>query len=154
MVSFSHSLVRGNWIWSNHALGIGLASLEVIDRGATATINTIVGNWMTRPGGIEAPNGTDLFWDGLGEGNCWDSNYGASRTPESPPACDSVFVQQGLPNPAEPNAQNIAIEGGLVVTDSEKGELVCDHTGTKPCPSGPGPKEGDNTREGEDPGDY
>jgi hypothetical protein len=154
MVSFSHSLIRGNWIWNNHALGVGLASLELTDRGATATYNTIVGNWMTKPGGIESPNGTDLFWDGIGEGNCWDSNYGASRTPESLPACDSEFVKHGLPNPAEPNAQNIAIEGGLVVTDSEKGELVCDQTGTKPCPSGPGPKEGDNTREGEDPGDY
>ena len=154
MASFNHSLIRGNWIWNNHALGIGLSSLEVEDRGATATYDTIVGNWMTRPGGIESPNGTDLFWDGIGEGNCWDPNYGASSTPESLPRCDSAFAENGLPNPAEPNAQNIAIEGGLIVMDPDKGELVCDHTGTEPCPSGPGPKEGDNTREGDDPDDY
>ena len=54
-------------------------------------------------------------------------------------------MQNGLPNPAEPNAQNIAIEAGLAVIDPDKGELVCDHTGTQPCPHGPGPAEGDNT---------
>lgn len=154
MASFSHSLIRGNWIWNNRTIGVGLSSLEVIDRGARSTYDRIAGNWFTRPGGIESPNGVDLFWDGLGEGNCWDPNYGASSTPEHLPRCDSTFMQNGLPNPEEPNAQNIAIEGGLVVVDAEKGELVCDHTGTVPCPHGPGPKEGDNTTKGEDGGGY
>ncbi len=42
----------------------------------------------------------------------------------------------------------------MVVLDPDKGEMVCDHTGTTPCPSGPGPKEGVNIREGDDPDDF
>jgi hypothetical protein len=154
IASFGETLVRGNWIWDNHTIGVGLSSLEVIDKAARSTFNRIVGNWFTEPGGMENPNGVDLFWDGIGEGNCWDSNYGASSTPTNLPACSSLLTDVGLPTLDQPNPQNIAAEAGLVVIDGETGELVCDHTGTQPCPRGPGPKEGDNTREGKEGGGY
>lgn len=152
VASFSDSVVRGNWIWDNHTIGVGLSSLEVEDRGARSNNDRITGNWFTRPGGVEDPNGIDLFWDGIGEGDCWDSNYGATSTPTNLPTCENVLTGLGVPNLDEPSPQNVAIEAGLVVLDGDKGELVCDHTGTEPCPHGPGPKEGDNTRPGGDDG--
>jgi hypothetical protein len=154
MVSFSDSLIRGNWIWNNHAIGVGLSSLEATDQGSKSNYDTIIRNWFTKPGGKESPNGIDLFWDGIGEGNCWGGNWGASSTPTNLPKCSSDAARNGIPGIDQPNPENIALSGGLVVTDADKGELVCNSTGTQPCPSGPGPKEGDNTREGKDGGGY
>jgi hypothetical protein len=148
VASFSHSLIRGNWIWNNHSLGVGISSIEALDRGAKSEFDRVVGNWFTKPGGVEYPNGIDLFWDGLGKGNCWDSNYGASTSPQNLPQCDSTSAKEGMPSQENPDPDNIAIEGGLIVTDSKSGRLVCNDTGTKPCPSGPGPKNGRNTRKG------
>jgi hypothetical protein len=157
--SFSFNVIRGNWIWGNNLAGVAIVSAfqvggelppttnpETLDkRGARSSYNLTAGNWMTRPGGIEDPNGVDLFWDGLGEGNCFDDNYGASSTPESLPYCEGPGSSLGVPSLQSPHAMNIAIEMGHVVVDSETGELVCNTTGTLPCPSGPGPEYGDNT---------
>ena len=64
----------------------------------TSNFNQYLDNYMgVQANGKANPNGTDIWWDEEGAGNCWDGNipaYGRSITsdPALLPACDDPFV--------------------------------------------------------------
>ena len=83
----NHNLVRANEIYDNWRYGVVLFWVPGIVRGETdalTQIDTSHGNRTTgnrfgfHPAGVVQPNGTDLWWDNQGIGNCWEGNRSAS----------------------------------------------------------------------------
>lgn len=105
----------GNFVYGNWRYGIAQYWIPAARRGETDPArqrdtshgNRYVGNLMgVTPSGAPDPNGVDFWWDGQGDGNCWQNNASSWGRPSSDPAalpdCDhpsasGPYVQQGDP---------------------------------------------------------
>ncbi|MFC8534076.1 right-handed parallel beta-helix repeat-containing protein [Streptomyces sp. NPDC057249] len=84
-----------NWIYGQNRAAFFLSAVPAFIRGEnalgkqtdTSHHNRYAGNHLGEDkNGRARPNGTDVWWDGQGDGNCWQSDTGAS-TPRSLPSC-------------------------------------------------------------------
>lgn len=85
---------RDNWIWDNRRIGVMQFWVPAALRGQhapalqfdTSHHNRYVGNHFgSSPAGATAANGTDVWWDEEGGGNCWQDNTSASGALTSDP---------------------------------------------------------------------
>ncbi|MBA2342330.1 MAG: hypothetical protein H0V85_02575, partial [Thermoleophilaceae bacterium] len=139
--------VRGNRIYDNWKWGTMLISVpDVITRDppripnelklSTSHRNLYEGNIMgIAPGGGEKPNGVDLRWDELGQGNCWESNRGPGpggsvRTdpPHLPNCAASPNVGTG-----DAAKERELVDCGLLST-GDSSAATCDWFRTPPRP--------------------
>ncbi|MFK0102846.1 hypothetical protein [Streptomyces sp. NPDC091040] len=86
---------ENNWIYGQNRAAFFLSAVPAFIRGEnalgkqtdTSHHNRYAGNHLgTDKNGKSRPNATDVWWDGQGDGNCWQSDAGAS-TPRSLPSC-------------------------------------------------------------------
>lgn len=105
----------GNFVYGNRRYGIAQYWIPASSRGETDPAkqqdtshgNRYVGNLMgVTPAGRADPNGVDFWWDGQGNGNCWQNNASSWGPPRSDPAtlpdCDhpsaaGPYAQRGDP---------------------------------------------------------
>lgn len=89
------NLYENNWVYGQKRAGFFLSAVPAFIRGEdalgkqtdTSHHNRYANNHLgTDKAGRSRPNGADVWWDGQGNGNCWQSDTGAS-TPRSLPAC-------------------------------------------------------------------
>ena len=95
-------------------------------RISTSHRNRWEGNVLGRsPEGEVMPNGTDFWWDELGQGNCWDSNTapgGVTSDPPSLPACDD-FPNLGTGDPLK---EAMLAACGFALTERDENTPACD----------------------------
>jgi len=100
------NLFRDNWIYGNKAAAFNLIAAPAFLRGEnslskqfdTSHDNVYVGNKLgVDPAGAKHPNGSSVFWDGQGGGNCWQDDAGVS-TPTRLPHCSSAGGASGGPS--------------------------------------------------------
>ncbi|MET7646186.1 right-handed parallel beta-helix repeat-containing protein [Streptomyces sp. NPDC005426] len=91
------NLYENNWVYGQKRAAFFLSAVPAFIRGEdalgkqtdTSHHNRYANNHLgTDKQGRSRPNGTDVWWDGQGAGNCWQPDTGAS-TPRSLPACGS-----------------------------------------------------------------
>ncbi|MFF0436001.1 right-handed parallel beta-helix repeat-containing protein [Streptomyces sp. NPDC004327] len=89
------NLYENNWIYGQQRAAFFLSAVPAFIRGEsawgkqtdTSHHNRYAGNHLgTDRAGNPRPNRTDVWWDGQGGGNCWQSDAGAG-TPYARPAC-------------------------------------------------------------------
>ncbi|WP_326764744.1 right-handed parallel beta-helix repeat-containing protein [Streptomyces sp. NBC_01591] len=91
------NLYENNWIYGQQRAAFVLTAVPAFIRGEdalskqadTSHHNRYAGNHLGKDkAGNSRPNRTDVWWDGQGEGNCWQSDAGAS-SPRALPTCGS-----------------------------------------------------------------
>ncbi|MEX2196656.1 MAG: right-handed parallel beta-helix repeat-containing protein [Thermoleophilaceae bacterium] len=108
-------------------------------RISTSHRNRYEGNVMGRsPEGEVMPNGTDFWWDELGQGNCWDANTGlgggaTTSDPARLPGCDD-FPNVGLGNPLK---EIVLVACGFALTERDENTPACDWYQQPPEPARP-----------------
>lgn len=92
------NLYEDNWIYGHQRAAFFLSAVPAFIRGEsawdkqtdTSHHNRYAGNHLgVDRSGASRPNRTDVWWDGQGSGNCWQSDSGAS-TPAALPACGAA----------------------------------------------------------------
>jgi hypothetical protein len=111
----NQNVIRRNHVYDNWRSGMRLFWVPSTLRGENSPgdqTDTSNGNRVTdnhfgvTPAGGRAPNGTDVFWDEQGMGNCWEANKtapGKSLTsdPGTLPSCASGGSLSPVSNPAK-----------------------------------------------------
>ncbi|SDJ94064.1 right-handed parallel beta-helix repeat-containing protein [Streptomyces indicus] len=91
------NLYENNWVYGHDRAAFFLSAVPAFIRGESAWSkqadtshhNRYAGNKLgIDKQGKSRPNATDVWWDGQGEGNCWQGSAGAS-TPRALPECGS-----------------------------------------------------------------
>ncbi|NGO78468.1 hypothetical protein G6045_22830 [Streptomyces sp. YC504] len=91
------NLYENNWVYGHDRAAFFLSAVPAFIRGESAWSkqadtshhNRYAGNKLgVDKQGEARPNATDVWWDGQGEGNCWQGSAGAS-TPRALPECGS-----------------------------------------------------------------
>ncbi|MFF8914504.1 right-handed parallel beta-helix repeat-containing protein [Streptomyces sp. NPDC015032] len=89
------NLYENNWIYGQNRAAFFLSAVPAFIRGENALSrqadtshhNRYAGNHLgTDRAGNSRPNRTDVWWDGQGDGNCWQSDTGPS-SPRALPTC-------------------------------------------------------------------
>ncbi|MFG2116417.1 right-handed parallel beta-helix repeat-containing protein [Streptomyces sp. NPDC048718] len=89
------NLYENNWIYGHRRAGVFLSAVPAFIRGEsawgkqadTSHHNRYAGNHLgVDRAGHARPNRTDVWWDGQGSGNCWQSDTGTT-TPYTLPVC-------------------------------------------------------------------
>jgi hypothetical protein len=94
--------------------------------------NRVLNNFFNSANG-DAPNGTDIAWDGLGEGTCFEENWRGEDVPATTdaaflPPCNIPVNGQPMPTTAAvPTASNLLAQASLVIVE---GEPICFRMGT------------------------
>jgi nitrous oxidase accessory protein NosD len=70
-------LVQDNLVSFNKIDGISVIGTDITETPGPVQV---IGNYVVR-------NGTDLVWDGVGTGNCWQQNIFGTSSPRVLPAC-------------------------------------------------------------------
>ncbi|MFI1813512.1 right-handed parallel beta-helix repeat-containing protein [Streptomyces sp. NPDC020422] len=92
------NLYEDNWIYGHQRAAFFLSAVPAFIRGEsawgkqtdTSHHNRYAGNHLgVDRSGATRPNRTDVWWDGQGGGNCWQSDSGPS-TPAALPACGTA----------------------------------------------------------------
>ncbi|MFI6060133.1 right-handed parallel beta-helix repeat-containing protein [Streptomyces sp. NPDC051286] len=92
------NIYENNWIYGQRRAAFFLSAVPAFIRGENAPAkqadtshhNRYAGNHLgTDKAGRSRPNRTDVWWDGQGDSNCWQSDTGPS-TPRSLPACGAA----------------------------------------------------------------
>ncbi len=107
----NHNLFENNRIYDNWRQGSFQFFVPATLRGEdspllqfdTSNFNTWRGNTMgVNINGVAQPNGTDMVWDGEGEGNCWADNTGVDGAATTAVGDGSgIFEVPGIPLPAD-----------------------------------------------------
>lgn len=131
-----------NFIYDNWRWGVGLITVPDIvteqDSPDDANISTshrnrVIDNvfGMTPDGKRRLPNGVDIWWDELGESNCWELNGEVTSDPASVPNC-TAYPNIGHGNPVK--------EAELVncssAEETRPGTLGCSWWDVPPRPEG------------------
>ena len=124
MAGANRNLIQNNKIWDNWRYGIFLLTVEAAIRGDqdpthqtdTSNGNRILANTMgVDPSGNSDPNGSDLIWDGGGQGNCFAGNSGpggaAATVAPQVIGFDQIGACPGSPAylPAQPAVQGAQV---------------------------------------------
>ncbi len=101
--------VENNRIYGNYLVGHGQLS-QFLLKPENTELGLLRGNEVRRntfglPGGADR-NGRDMFYDGSGSGNCFDSN--TTQSPNTP-SNNSTFVACGQPNAFQQSARDEAL---------------------------------------------
>ncbi|WP_156721668.1 right-handed parallel beta-helix repeat-containing protein [Streptomyces apocyni] len=89
------NIYEDNWVYGHDRAAFFLSAVPAFIRGESAWSkqadtshhNRYASNHLGEdPQGKARPNRTDVWWDGQGEGNCWQADTGAS-TPRALPEC-------------------------------------------------------------------
>ena len=108
VIGGNYNVFRDNWIYDNWKLGIAQTSapgaarndFDLAAQEDTSHFNRYVGNHMgTDVGGASLPNGIDFFWDGQGEGSCWQAAHAAGTDPITVPTCPDEAPGRWLMDP-------------------------------------------------------
>jgi hypothetical protein len=108
VVGGNYDLFRENWVYDNWKVGFVQVWVPGLVRGdyswsaqgETSHFNRYLGNHMgTTAGGQKMPNGLDFFWDGQGNGNCWDTSGSTTSEPLVIPTCPSSGVARVVADP-------------------------------------------------------
>ncbi|MFE7704818.1 right-handed parallel beta-helix repeat-containing protein [Streptomyces sp. NPDC057486] len=92
------NIYENNWIYGQRRAAFFLSAVPAFIRGESALAkqadtshhNRYANNHLgTDKAGRSRPNRTDVWWDGQGDSNCWQSDTGPS-TPRSLPACGAA----------------------------------------------------------------
>lgn len=92
------NLYEDNWVYGHQRAAFFLSAVPAFIRGEsawgkqtdTSHHNRYAGNHLgVDRSGASRPNRTDVWWDGQGGGNCWQSDSAAS-TPAALPACGTA----------------------------------------------------------------
>jgi hypothetical protein len=92
------NVITDNWIYDNWRYGTALVTVPDIiteqDSPDDANVSTshrnqVIGNrFGVSPDGRRMPNGVDMWWDELGQANCWERNGdGVTSDPSNIPNC-------------------------------------------------------------------
>lgn len=93
----NYNVFRDNWVYGNSQAGFMLFWVPALIRGDselakqadTSHHNRYTGNHLgVTPDGGRRPNGTDVWWDGQGRGNCWQP--GGASDPVPLPGCGAA----------------------------------------------------------------
>ncbi|MGI5270588.1 right-handed parallel beta-helix repeat-containing protein [Nonomuraea sp. CA-218870] len=91
----NHNVFRDNHLWNHRHAAFQLFGVPAFIRGEgelakqadTSNDNRFEGNVLgVSPTGEHRPNGMDVWWDGQGAGNCWQSDV-AATSPAALPRC-------------------------------------------------------------------
>jgi hypothetical protein len=94
-----------NYVYANRYAGFVMSWVPGHFRGDahvaaqldTSHHNRVYGNNLgVRPDGTAAPNGMDFWWDGQGDGNCWQAPSSAGARPKAVPRCGAGDLPGGL----------------------------------------------------------
>ena len=108
VIGGNYNLFRDNWVYDNWKIGIvqtwvpGVARNDnrLSAQGETSHFNRYLANHMSLDAaGKRVPNGIDYFWDGQGEGNCWDTAAGDVVLPLTLPRCPAAGPHRLLDDP-------------------------------------------------------
>lgn len=89
------NVYENNWVYGHRRAGFFLSAVPAFIRGEekwskqadTSHHNRYAGNVLGKDkSGADRPNGMDVWWDGQGRGNCWQSGP-AGSTPGTLPEC-------------------------------------------------------------------
>ena len=92
------NIFRDNWVFGHDNAAFMLVAVPAFLRGESALgmqfdtshRNLYTGNHLgSGPVGEMRPNGADVWWDGQGEGNCWQADAQRS-TPYTLPVCGAI----------------------------------------------------------------
>jgi hypothetical protein len=92
------NITTDNWIYDNWRWGVGLITVpDIVTEQdspddlnvSTSHRNQVIGNrFGVAPDGTKMPNGVDIWWDELGQANCWERNgEGVKSDPSPVPNC-------------------------------------------------------------------
>jgi hypothetical protein len=139
------NVIDGNWIWDNHRWGTTILTVPnaVTEQDSpddaefsTSHRNRNTANHMgVSPTGEALPNGTDFWWDELGESNCWVENIPApgksiTSDPSSLPDCDQS------PNIGRGNPAKEAMLANCALLAERETNSTCDWFQPPPKPEG------------------
>jgi len=108
VIGGNYNVFRDNWVYDNWKIGIvqtwvpGVARSDnrLSAQGETSHFNRYVANHMgLGAAGERLPNGIDYFWDGQGEGNCWDPAAKDVVFPLTIPHCPAGSPHRFLDDP-------------------------------------------------------
>jgi hypothetical protein len=108
VIGGNYNVFRDNWIYDNWKIGIvqtwvpGVARNDnsLSAQGETSHFNRYLANHMgLDASGKRVPNGIDYFWDGQGEGNCWDTATVDVVQPLTLPRCPATSPHRLLDDP-------------------------------------------------------
>jgi len=108
VIGGNYDVFRGNVIYDNWKLGFAQTWVPGLVRNdfnwdaqwETSHFNRYTDNTMgVAPDGKSMPNGVDFFWDGEGEGNCWQAEAGTSVEPLVMPGCPAGALHRYLADP-------------------------------------------------------
>jgi hypothetical protein len=95
---------RNNWVYDNWQGGFILLWAPGAVRGDfssgaqenTSNFNRFTANHLgSDSSGHRLPNGIDFWWDGQGQGNCWDASSSAGSDPIALPSCTGQVAGGG-----------------------------------------------------------
>jgi len=96
VIGGDYNLFRHNWIYDNWKVGFvqawapGLArnDFQLPAQEDTSSNNRYLGNHMGADAtGRSLPNGLDFYWDGQGQGSCWQAEHPSGTVPFAVPGC-------------------------------------------------------------------
>jgi hypothetical protein len=108
VIGGNYNVFRDNRVYDNWKIGIvqtwvpGVARNDnrLSAQGETSHFNRYMANHMgLDAAGRRMPNGIDYFWDGQGEGNCWDTAAADVVLPLTLPRCPAASPHRLLDDP-------------------------------------------------------
>lgn len=145
IVGGNDNLVKKNWIYDNWRNGATLITVpDALSNNfdkppeptedyklSTSHRNRFEENMLgVAPGGQRLPNGTDYWWDELGQGNCFKQDSSFTSDPSPAPGC-ADFPNHGLGDPVK-EAQLAAC---AFTVERRPGDPGCDWWRTPPRPA-------------------
>lgn len=143
------NIIRDNQVWDNWRSGYRLFWVPAIVRGEvpvedpgrqldTSNNNKITGNvFGIAPDGSKKPNGTDIYWDEQGVGNCFQDNRSSAGKVTSDPG---VLPDCGSPSKSPVgNVAKLAMEATCATWDPKENPdpPACTWFDTPPKPAQP-----------------
>jgi hypothetical protein len=145
IVGGNDNLVKGNHIYDNWRNGTMLITVpDALSNNfekppeptedhkmSTSHRNRFEENVLGRsPSGERLPNGTDYWWDELGQGNCWKQSSAFTSDPAAAPRCEQ-FPNVGTGNPVK----EARLAACAFTVERRPGDPGCDWWQTPPRPA-------------------
>ena len=144
IIGGNDNLIKGNWIYDNWRNGTMLVTVpDALSNNfekppepdkdyklSTSHRNRFEDNRLgVSPSGEKLPNGTDYWWDELGQGNCWEQDTPFKSDPSPAPDCDD-FPNNGTGDPAK----EAHLAACAFTTERSERDPACDWWTTPPPP--------------------
>lgn len=126
----NYNVFRDNYVYGNDYTGYLLLhppafvrnDYTLTNQWDTSNHNAYIGNTFGKtPDGEDRPNGMDVWWDGQGKNNCWQSDIGES-VPLNPPDCGTEPGQFSGPQTARLFAEPTTLASLYVCSEYDLAE--------------------------------